>query len=536
MHRRVAHSVLTTTSKPKTLADAHHGSVSGSHTKNGVTRRRRHNRLFLSRALFSGSPRTKKLGSIVKRFLLVGIALVLLFIAYVVVFKLPRYKLNDLRFGLGLGYYAPVLPWNSHYRVEEAHERTGDRSNAYAILRKEIDAHLQHEDVFAEQLAVVNSRKQKYQVHPMVVDTSTDRIQPVYDVYNCPPEPPEGYPFVWKTVDILRAWNPDETTPPPVLHQSICVFDFTKDYDKAMAYREASLPFLVVNDPAMTKTAVRWSLPGYMKRLFGLRNLTHKTSFSETNHFMFYKEVSKQLRKVKDNTPEDWKQPTKEYWMNYDNFVTRANVTTEHAGPASPHWYMQMTACGLFANDGSCSWDATEFFNDELPFFQPHSLRPSNELYLYHPEYRTSGIICRFGMEGIIYESHFDRESNSLALISGNRRFILSPPDQCKNQALFPYGHPSARHSAVDWSNPDMDKYPEFANSLSTEFVLQAGELLYLPSNWFHFIVSCCYLLLLVVVVVVQLASRFREHTPKSFFSRYCALFLAGELGFERAV
>ena len=134
--------------------------------------------------------------------------------------------------------------------------------------------------------------------------------------------------------------------------------------------------------------------------------------------------------------------------------------------------------------------DETELFFDELPFLQPVSTRPSNNLYMYKPEAYSSGIICRFGMPGIIYESHFDRNGNTLAMLTGSRRFILSPPSQCKNQALFPYGHPSARHSQVDWSNPDLEQFPQFAKSMSTEFVLQAGQTLYLPSNWFHFIVS----------------------------------------------
>ena len=51
-------------------------------------------------------------------------------------------------------------------------------------------------------------------------------------------------------------------------------------------------------------------------------------------------------------------------------------------------------------------------------------------------------------------------------------------------------GHPSARHSMVDWSNPDLEKFPQFKQARSSEVVLQAGDVLYLPTNWFHFIVS----------------------------------------------
>lgn len=51
-------------------------------------------------------------------------------------------------------------------------------------------------------------------------------------------------------------------------------------------------------------------------------------------------------------------------------------------------------------------------------------------------------------------------------------------------------GHPSARHSMLDWSKPDLDTYPQFNQARSSEVVLQAGDVLYLPTNWFHSIVS----------------------------------------------
>ena len=112
----------------------------------------------------------------------------------------------------------------------------------------------------------------------------------------------------------------------------------------------------------------------------------------------------------------------------------------------------------------------------------------------------------------MIAENHFDGSRNSIVVLGGERRYILSHPEQCPNLALFPKGHPSARHSAVDWSDPDLDEYPDFANAMvssevsseldyllsltflfpykSNEVVLQAGEVLYLPTSWFHYIIS----------------------------------------------
>jgi ribosomal protein L16 Arg81 hydroxylase len=100
------------------------------------------------------------------------------------------------------------------------------------------------------------------------------------------------------------------------------------------------------------------------------------------------------------------------------------------------------------------------------------------------------GIHCRFGMRGVIAENHFDLSRNAIALLAGRRRYILAHPSQCSSMNLLPRGHPSARHSAVDWSNPDLEEFPTFADARVNEIVMMPGDVLYLPTNWFHFIVS----------------------------------------------
>lgn len=56
--------------------------------------------------------------------------------------------------------------------------------------------------------------------------------------------------------------------------------------------------------------------------------------------------------------------------------------------------------------------------------------------------------------------------------------------------ALFDKHHPSARHSQVSWSDPDLERFPQFGKALGNEVILQAGDALYLPNNWFHHIIS----------------------------------------------
>lgn len=146
--------------------------------------------------------------------------------------------------------------------------------------------------------------------------------------------------------------------------------------------------------------------------------------------------------------------------------------------------YFRLIGCGETGPEGECDAGSSEYLFDELPFFQP---KPS----LYMVDYaEQKGIHCRFGMKGVIAENHFDGSRNAIVVLGGERRYILSHPDQCKYLSLLPKGHPSARHSAVDWSNPDLVQYPEFQLAKGNEVILQAGDVMYLPTDWFHFIVS----------------------------------------------
>jgi hypothetical protein len=240
--------------------------------------------------------------------------------------------------------------------------------------------------------------------------------------------------------------------------------------------------------------------------------------------------------------------------------------TNQIRDKSSFYYYFRLVGCG---EKKDCETNSTEYLFDELPFFQP---RRSNEmsgdkqqrrrrtkqrrgrrgqrqqereepanndqlqeeeeeevqsLYLVDPD-QQRGIHCRFGMPGMIAANHYDASRNTIAILGGARRYILSRPQQCSNMGLFPIKHPSARHSKVDWTTASADYYhdrnddndndddveekendastaspsdPSWKayneslsllanNATSTEVVLEAGDVLYLPSYWFHFIIS----------------------------------------------
>jgi hypothetical protein len=84
---------------------------------------------------------------------------------------------------------------------------------------------------------------------------------------------------------------------------------------------------------------------------------------------------------------------------------------------------------------------------DVLTFFQP---RPHQLRFVNSRNRKVFTVV--FGMKGVIAENHFDGSRNSIVVLGGERRYILSHPDQCELLATYPKEHPSARHSAVDWS------------------------------------------------------------------------------------
>jgi Cupin-like domain len=421
------------------------------------------------------------------------------------------------------------LPYNEMYRVPNSMKIVGDRSDRYVQLRMEIDALLpvqqydrslnfvkqliqsnpyQHhtgivqpaiqEDIHSNVISIDEGLKEPKVIQQQQQHNSDQVMNPTYDIYNCPDVPPEGYPFAWNMIQILKNWSPDNTKPPSsnIIYQSLCVFDYTIDYEKAITYRNAELPFVVMNDPAVAETVERWNAPGYVQRLMG--TALHRTEYSENNHFMYYvpPPKNKRIRRgMKDNNkngksnnivPAGWKAPTQLLRMSYMEWLHHANITDDTLlGPDHPHWYYRLIGCGGTGNDGSCDTESSEYLFDELTFFQPRQ----DQLYIVEPE-EQKGIHCRFGMKGVIAENHFDGSRNAIVLLGGSRRYILAHPNQCEQLALYPKGHPSARHSAVDWSNPDLDTYPQFGHALGNELVLTAGQVLYLPTEWFHYIIS----------------------------------------------
>jgi hypothetical protein len=154
---------------------------------------------------------------------------------------------------------------------------------------------------------------------------------------NCPDEPPIGYRFAWKLLKIIIHWPANDPEPRTQIFQSLCVFNYVKDYKKAKCYRGAEVPFVVKGDPKVAKTVKRWNTPHYVDALLG-HVVKHDIDYTVTNHFL--------------------------YWMKEgENPVTGSSLLSK-----CTHWYFRVSG---YREGKRCAPITSVYVFDELPFYQP---------------------------------------------------------------------------------------------------------------------------------------------------------------------
>ncbi len=86
--------------------------------------------------------------------------------------------------------------------------------------------------------------------------------------------------------------------------------------------------------------------------------------------------------------------------------------------------------------------------------------------------------------------AHYDAPDNLACVAAGHRRFTLFPPEELQNLYvgpldLTPAGQPI---SLVDFANPDLGKFPKFADALKNAQLaeLEPGDAIFIPSMWWH--------------------------------------------------
>jgi hypothetical protein len=253
---------------------------------------------------------------------------------------------------------------------------------------------------------------------------------------------------------------------------------------EARRLRNHEVPFVLFNVPAVEEVARKWR-PEYLARQFADDACTVRVS--QDNHFMYH---NRRLAEQYASAGRSYAPPTAEAVSTFSQWLEATSRLEEGwAGGAfpwggrtptgdrrvAPHRYL---ASGAGCGDGFLARDLDGFSGQ----------RPS---LFVHDVARHRGPHCRFAQPGTVTEAHFDAGRNFVAMLRGAKRYVLLPPSEAALLYLRPKGHPEGRHSAADWSAPSVfaDR-PLMAGAVALEHVLRRGEVLYIPSFWFHFIVA----------------------------------------------
>ncbi|XP_062956622.1 bifunctional peptidase and arginyl-hydroxylase JMJD5 isoform X2 [Cynocephalus volans] len=92
-----------------------------------------------------------------------------------------------------------------------------------------------------------------------------------------------------------------------------------------------------------------------------------------------------------------------------------------------------------------------------------------------------------FGPQGTVSPLHQDPQQNFLAQVIGRKYIRLYSPQD--SEALYPHdSHLLHNTSQVDVENPDLEKFPRFAEAPFLSCILSPGEILFIPVKYWHYV------------------------------------------------
>jgi len=310
-------------------------------------------------------------------------------------------------------------------------------------------------------------------------------------------EPPElgKYPKMRTYKELQETWPQDNLdNPPDVLQEDLIHFDFHDPEDMAAAkkFRDAKLPFKVVNVPEVLEAGKKWT-DEYIALNFDTPSgngpqSNGKCNEGPDNYFAFFNAELWSVEELGIPPTRD-NDFTFERWAKHSRYADRVGLH-----PNLPHFYWQS---GVPKEERHMDKSHWTFVSRDLPSFSA----TVDTFFQFHPNLQK-GIQCRFGERGITAANHYDSGRNMIAMITGAKRYILSPPRACKQLGVVSTkGHASFRHSMLNYGRiamMDREDMPQeekewleivgTAEAVST--VLKEGEVLYVPTGWFHYITS----------------------------------------------
>lgn len=305
-----------------------------------------------------------------------------------------------------------------------------------------------------------------------------------------------------------------------------------QDRKKAHELHQLELPFVLQHVPDVEAGVERWKSNEYLVER--MKHQKHSVTVAHTGRFMYFSEdkakksksYHRPTQKMELTMEEFFQLPlpdlaedTHYYFLagkadhNWiaEEMPTFQNLNEETkaalgwgqqplpaflAGPASAKSFRQVirdeTDSGRLGH-GYLGTDA-----NGIPLNAGLLLNSVNNSRATHDETGFSAgdryINMRIGQKGVIAEGHFDVSRNFIVMMRGARRYFLMHPCECLNAyiELADKEDPEYRHWKVrpDLPDFDMDSAPLLQNVRALDVTVQAGDILYVPSYWIHYLVS----------------------------------------------
>ena len=92
------------------------------------------------------------------------------------------------------------------------------------------------------------------------------------------------------------------------------------------------------------------------------------------------------------------------------------------------------------------------------------------------------------GKPNVTAYTHYDTSYNLHAVMYGQKKFIIFPPEAYRDLGLYPCLHQLYRQVQTDIFDPELSAMIEGLNGV--EVLVNPGEVLYIPPYWFHSVVT----------------------------------------------
>ena len=122
----------------------------------------------------------------------------------------------------------------------------------------------------------------------------------------------------------------------------------------------------------------------------------------------------------------------------------------------------------------------------------PDSLRadiaPDSFLYNTEKDYESKKQFMWISSRGMITHGHFDQDFNFFVQLVGEKRFTLWSPSQHELMYVYPRVHPMWHKSRINFREPDVSKFPQFAKSTALQVTLGPGDVMFIPPYMWHYV------------------------------------------------